>query len=126
MIMRIFLKSVVFGSILLWMTGCATHQNFVKTYDAWVGQNIHTFVKEAGYPDTTYKLSNGNKVYVYEKTRIHSSPAFASVYGYGNWGYYSSMGYGSDIEYETCKVFLEVNRKGTIVRWGSRGNSCRR
>jgi hypothetical protein len=125
--MRSLLKAGLLGAALLLVGGCASHDNFVKTYNSWVGQSIDTFTAQVGYPDSTYKLPNGNEVYVYEKTRIYSDPTFTPAFGYGPWGYYGGMGvtYGTDINYETCKLFLEVNKKGIIVKWGSRGNSCR-
>jgi hypothetical protein len=47
--------------------------------------------------------------------------------GYG--GYYGGMmgygfGYSEEIVQESCKLFIETNRKNIIVRWRSRGNSC--
>jgi len=114
--------------LLVWLSGCASHENFVRTYNGWVGQSIHYFTSQYGYPDTTYTLKNGNQVYVYEKTRIYSSPTFTPAFGYyGYGGYYGgmTMAYGNDVNYETCKLFLEVNKKGMIIHWGSRGNSCR-
>jgi len=113
--------------LLLWfITGCASRENFVKTYENWVGKSIHHFTAQAGYPDATYPLPNGHMVYVYEKTRIASYPAVSPAFGYGWGGYYGGMmiGYGTEIDYRTCKLFLEVNKKGTIVHWGARGNHC--
>jgi hypothetical protein len=120
-------KSILIGSSLLLFSGCASHENFVKTYNGWVGKSIHHFTSQYGYPDTTYTLKNGHKVYVYEKTHVYSTPTITPAFGYGTWGYYGGigMGYGTDVNYETCKLFLEVNKKGIIKNWGSRGNSCR-
>ncbi len=124
---RSVMLTLLTGAIFL-ISGCASHENFVKTYNNWVGKNIHYFTSTYGYPDTTYKLKNGNTVYVYEKTRVYSTPTVTPAFGYfGPYGYYGGfgMGYGTDVNYETCKLFLEVDKKDTIVRWGSRGNSCR-
>jgi len=126
--MRSILKAGFLGTILLFVSGCTSHENFVKTYNSWVGQNIHHFTAQYGYPDTTYKLKSGNDVYVYEKTRIQSYPTVTPAFGYyGYGGYYGGMmvEYGTDIDYRTCKLFLEVDKKGTIIHWGSRGNNCR-
>ncbi len=126
--MHLFIKSSLIAVSLLLSAGCTSHENFVKTYNTWVGHNIHHFTSQYGYPDTTYKLKNGHDVYVYEKTRIQSYPTVTPAFGYyGYGGYYGGMmmGYGTDIDYRTCKLFLEVDKKGTIVGWGSRGNSCR-
>jgi hypothetical protein len=119
---------LLFSFVLIILAGCASQENFVKTYNSWVGKNIHYFTAQYGYPDTTYKLRNGHDVYVYEKTQIDSYPTVAPAFGYyGHGGYYGGMaiGYGTDIDYRTCKLFLEVDKKGTVVGWGSRGNNCR-
>jgi hypothetical protein len=106
------------------MEGCATHTNFVKKYNSWVGQNISHLISQIGYPDSTYILPNKNKVYVYERSRLYSIPSMP-MFGYGYYGdYYGIYGYGNDIVQESCKLLLETNKKGTIVRWGSRGNHC--
>ena len=116
----------LFVAIII-MQGCATHQKFVNKYNSWVGKDIHLLIQQIGYPDSTYYLQNKNKVYVYEKSRIYSVPG-APIFGYG-YGYYGGYGYGmygytEDIVYSSCKLFLETDKKGIIVRWGSRGNSC--
>lgn len=124
--MKYFLKISLLAVAVLFMQGCATHQNFVNKYNAWVGQDINDLIKKIGYPDSTYVLPNGNKVYVYERSRIYSYPSMSMGYGY--WPYYHGgygmFGYGTDVVYKTCKLYLETNKKGIIVKWGSRGNSC--
>lgn len=112
---------------ILIMQGCATHEKFVNKYNSWVGKDIHHLIQQIGYPDSTYILQNKNKVYVYEKSRVHSTPGMP-VMGYG-YGYYGAYGYGmygytEEIVQSSCKLFLETNKKGIIVKWGSRGNSC--
>ncbi len=124
--MKYFLKIFLLAVAVLFMQGCATHQNFVNKYNAWIGQDINDLIKKIGYPDSTYVLPNGNKVYVYERSRIYSYPSMSLGYGrfggyYGGYGMYS---YEPDIVYQTCKLYLETNKKGIIVKWGSRGNSC--
>ena len=124
--MHNYYKIVLAAVSLLLVAGCASHENFAKHYDTWIGKNIHYFTASYGYPDTSYKLPNGHEVYVYEKTRIDSYPQVVPTFGYGWGGYYGGMmaTYGTDIDYKTCKLFLEVNKKGNIVQWGSRGNNC--
>lgn len=91
-----------------------------------MGQNISHLIAKIGYPDSTFVLPNKNKVYVYERSRLYSIPSMPMM-GYGFGGYYGGfgmVGYGSDIVQETCKLFIETNKKGSIVKWGSRGNNC--
>ena len=114
----------LFVTILI-MQGCATHEKFVNKYNSWVGKDIHILIQQIGYPDSTYLLQNKNKVYVYEKSRVYSTPGMPMM-GYGYYGAYGygMYGYTEDIVHATCKLFLETDKKGIIVQWGSRGNSC--
>ena len=123
--MNKILKFTLIAVAMLAVQGCATHANFVKKYDSWVGQNISHLIAKIGYPDSTFVLPNKNKVYVYKHSRVYSVPSPIIGYGYG--GYYGGhgvFGYGGDVVQETCKLFIETNKKGTIIKWGSRGNSC--
>ena len=125
--MKYFLKLSLLGITVLLLQGCASHQNFVNRYDSWVGKDINNLVAQIGYPDSTYVLPNKNKVYVYEKSRVNSYPSMPMM-GYGYGGYYGSYGYGMmyshDVVQKSCKLFLETNKRGIIVKWGSRGNHC--
>jgi len=123
--MQKILKITLVALAVLLMQGCATHQNFVNKYNAWVGQDISYLVEKIGYPDSTYLLPNKNKVYVYERSRVYSYPSMSMGYGYGGYyGGYSMFSYDNDIVQETCKLYLETDKKGIIVMWGSRGNHC--
>lgn len=124
--MKNILRLILVTMSLLLVQGCATHSKFVKKYDSWVGQNISHLIAKIGYPDSTFVLPNKNKVYVYERSRLYSIPSMP-IMGYGFGGYYGGFGmfgYGSDVVQETCKLFMETNKKGSIVKWGSRGNNC--
>ncbi|PHS31251.1 MAG: hypothetical protein COA92_08615 [Sulfurovum sp.] len=122
-------KFLFYTSILLSLLsiqGCATQQNFVKKYNSWRGEDINNLVKQIGYPDSTYTLQNKNKVYVFARSNIYSIPSMP-IMGYGYGGYYGGYGissYSNDIVYQTCKLFIETDKKGIIVKWGSRGNHC--
>ncbi len=126
--MKKILKLSLLAITILLIQGCATHSNFVKKYNTLVGQNINGFIAKVGYPDSTYVLPNKNKVYIYERSRVYSVPSMTPMMGYGYGGYYGGYGYGygygNDIVQESCKLFLETNKKGTIIKWSSRGNHC--
>jgi len=116
---------MLISTFLLIIQGCATHTNFIKKYNAWVGQDISHLIEQIGYPDSTFVLPNKNKVYVYERSHIYSIPSPMLSYGYGGYyGGYGIFGYDNDVMQETCKLFIETNKKGSIVKWGSRGNHC--
>lgn len=123
----IFFSLIIISSMIL--TGCATNENFVKQHNEWIGKNINDYIIRSGYPDNSYDIPNGNKVYVYTKTRSYLFPRHTIGYGYfgirGRYlgGFYPGMG-GYDEIIETCTVYIETNKKGTIVKWGAKGNSC--
>lgn len=121
--MQHYIKYISILFALFWIEGCASHANFAQQYNRWVGYNIAYFIAQEGYPDTTFTLPNKHKVYVYEESHIVSYPSM----GYGLGGYYGGFGmfgYGGDIEEKSCKLFIETDQKGKIVKWGSRGNAC--
>lgn len=112
---------------VLLMQGCATHQKFVQKYDSWIGKDINQLMLQIGYPDSTYTLPNKHTVYVYERSRVYDIPSVPMMsYGYGGYyrGGYGMFGYSREIVHETCKLYLETDKKGIIVKWGSRGNRC--
>ena len=124
--MKKILKLTLIAVAMLAVQGCASHAKFVKKYDTWVGQNISHLIAKIGYPDSTFTLPNKNKVYVYERSHVYSLPSMPMMgYGghYGGFGMFD-YGYGSDVIQESCKLFIETNKKGTIIKWGSRGNHC--
>jgi len=119
--MKKILKLILILIFSIVIQGCATHTNFVKKYNAWVGQDISNLIEQIGYPDSTFMLPNKNKVYVYERTHIYATPSLMLRYGYGGYGIFN---YSNDVMQETCKLFIETNKKGSIIKWGSRGNHC--
>jgi len=129
--MKKIVKPALLVVTLLLLQSCATHKNFVRKYNSWVGKSMSALIAQIGYPDSTFLLPNKNKVYVYERSRVYSVPSMPTFgYGYGYGGYYGGyggygmFGYSDDIVQDTCKLFLETNKAGIIVKWGSRGNSC--
>lgn len=125
---------------VLIFNGCATHENFIKQQDSWNGQSIVEYIKVVGYPDSSYDLPNGNKVYIYTKKRQNYNSGFqmgfSGVFGsrIGRNGYIGipmgfgfPMGYGGIYEDEivtTCQLFIETTKTGKIIRWSSKGSGC--
>ena len=118
--MQKFMKIGLAIVVLMIVSGCATHQKFVQKFDGWVGKDINTFIAQIGYPDSTFILPNKNKVYVYEKSRVESVPTMP-IMGYGPYGY-GMIGYNYQTVETKCKLFIETNKKGKIVKWGHKGN----
>jgi hypothetical protein len=125
--MKNVMRFIVLSFVVLLIQGCASHENFVQKYNAWVGRHISHFIQEIGYPDSQYDLPNKNRVYVYHKSQIYTAPAMPTFgYGYGSYyGGYGMVGFRTEVVQETCNLYVETDKEGTIVKWGSRGNSCR-
>jgi len=119
-----YLQLVILTLSLLLFSGCATQAKFAQRYNSWIGKNIANFIQAQGYPDRTFTLPNEHKVYVYEESRIVSYPSMGFGYGGYYGGGYGMFGYGTDIEQRVCKLFIETDKKGKIIKWGSRGNAC--
>lgn len=125
-------KALVKPTLLIlsfvFIEGCASHANFIKKYDVWIGHSIIDFIDKVGYPDNTFVLPNKHKVYVYEDSHVYSMPSPRISIGTGGYygGYYNMYRYeyNSEVLQESCKLFVETNKKGTILKWGSRGNHC--
>lgn len=126
--MKNICKLTLITASLFIIQGCASHTNFIKKYDSWVGQNISRLIETIGYPDSNFILPNKNTVYVYEHSRIYSIPSMIPMMGYGYGNFYSGLslygGYDNEIVQEICKLFIETNKKGIIIKWRSRGNNC--
>jgi hypothetical protein len=121
--MKKFTKFILLSVGLLFVSGCATHEKFVQKYEGWKGRNINMLITTIGYPDSTFTLPNNHKVYVYERSRIYSVPSGPMFVGYGYYRY-GMIGYSHQVVSETCKIFFETDKKGTIVKWSARGNHC--
>lgn len=119
--MRKYIKWFLLIAGLVAIHGCATHEKFVQKFDGWVGRDINMLIAQIGYPDSTFTLPNKNTVYVYERSRVETVPAGPMI-GYGYYGY-RMMGYGYQTVTTSCKIYLETDKKGIIVKWGHRG-SC--
>ncbi|GEM_PF-1537090 len=129
------MKNVKFllSTLVVFVTfnGCASHQNFINQQNAWNGQNISSYIDSTGYPESSYDLPNGNKVYVYIKRDNYGYYTDFSM-GFdgtiGRRGYIGfPIGFGSNYnrgEVITCQLFIETDKSGKIIKWSSRGNSC--
>lgn len=125
--MKYLQKSIAIVLFFWMIQGCATHEKFIQRYDWWVGQNVTVLIQEIGYPDTTFTLPNGHKVYVYERSNTYNvpaSPVITPMFGYGRYYGYYPMAYTQERVTKSCKLFIETDKNGMITRWESRGNDC--
>ena len=125
--MKTIYKSIFLVLIVSLFQGCASHENFVQKYNGWIGRHIAHFIQEVGYPDSQYDLPNTHKVYVYQRSEVYTRPAMPTFgYGYGSYyGGYGMVGFSTEVVQKNCNLYIETDKDGIILRWGSRGNSCR-
>ena len=119
---------LIISSTLLLFIGCASNAKFVEKYNRWRGANIAHLTAQMGYPDNTFTLPNGNRVYIYEESRLYTYPSPMLGFSFGRYSYgrydYGMYSYGNDVVQEKCKLYVETDKKGIIVNWSSKGNHC--
>jgi len=64
-------KSLLFISLLL-LSGCATHDEFKRDMNNWVGSDIKTYTKHNGKPLKTSKNVDGNTIYAYSYSSVEN------------------------------------------------------
>ena len=113
--------------------GCATEANYRKMILTWHGKNINQLINIWGYPDSSIRAPNGNKVYVYNHRNVFNYPGYTT----GGYTLVSTTKEGktvviqqpviqlpSQTYYEHCKTWFEYNKAHIIVRVTFRGNAC--
>jgi len=116
------MKKLLLIVIAILVTSCATTNKFIAKQERAIGTNISDYIAKNGYPDSSYTLPNGNKVYIYEKNEIISAPTFMIpiVTKDGIW-YEKEEQF---IDQRVCKLYLETTPTGKIIRYDFKGNSC--
>ena len=96
---------------------------------SWIGHNINDLVDKWGYPTENFKAPNGNKVYVYYKSKTiriperpeQRAPGFISE----NMRWMFESPARPAREYHLyCKTFFETDRSGKIIKVRLEGNNC--
>lgn len=114
------------------LTGCATRANYEKILNSWVGAPAENLVRSWGAPISTFRMSSGNEIYIYDKRRstvvtmpvqVQQNPGIfvGNMYYPGQ-----TMVTGGQVIpiHLSCRTEFEVNQTGTIVRWRHEGNAC--
>jgi hypothetical protein len=120
------MKALILVVIAFVITGCATHENYKKILDTWVGQSEADLIRSWGVPINSYD-AGGNTFLVYQTTRQYTTqgqPSTYSTYNVGN-TYYTQehKGYSSQSYERSCVTTFEL-LYGTIISWRSQGNDC--
>lgn len=126
--------------VIIFLVSCATSAKYGKLLDTWKGNNINNLISNWGAPSSTYKMSNGNTIYTYMRSRSGTIPIYnapqttthqGTVYGRGGVTSYSgtsTSSYGTTSYMPvtwTCKTEFTVDERDTIINWRFQGNDCR-
>ena len=111
--------------------GCAlntTNENFATYHNRALGKNISEVNHLWGYHSSEIQSPNGNKVYVYSRSRYSDGvqlPSTSTVTGYGDTAYVTTspgavVGRGTQV----CKLWAEVDHQNILLSWRSYGQGC--
>jgi len=123
--MKFLIVAAALLSLLI--SACATTANYEAVLNSWKGQNISDLINDWGYPINSYKLPNGNTVYMYSSSNTYITPRnTTTTYEVrGNTIYGRSNTYGGQTLNYWCNTFFEADESGQIVTWRWEGNDCR-
>lgn len=108
------MKNLLYLTIALSLSGCATTANYEKILNTWVGSSAESLVEAWGAPSNVVQVTDTKKAVVYEFNGGAST--------YGNVNQYG--GYSGYTVANTCTTTFIVT-EGQISSWQWRGNSCR-
>ena len=114
-----------FGFAML-LGACATTGNYEKVLDTWRYAHADELVRAWGAPTSTYTMSDGGRVLMYDKryTTTSSTPMKAELDQY-NPGQIKVTGGQVSSTTHWCQTEFHTGSDGRIQRWRWKGNNCR-
>lgn len=131
--MRYLMILIATTITLFSLNGCATQAKYQAKLATWEGKPIQQFIDAWGYPNNTVKLENNQTAYVYENTKIVSSPpmqtsgAIVPIRDGDRVGYIAMPGpvVGGQTYSLNCTTWVIINdNTQKIVKTSFRGNNC--
>jgi len=120
--------------VSLILSGCATTENYRKELNTWMGATPDNLVSSDkwGIPDSRYALTNGNKVYCYERQSVYQTPYYTApgtAYSrvVNNRIYtttYPGNVMGGEIHHFACTTCFFFNKQNEVYHYTIRGNNC--
>lgn len=118
------------------IAGCATTANYERILNSWTGASADDLVRSWGPPTGTFRMANGNQLYVYDRrssstytTPVYVTPGQTTGYWVGNTFYATTTpaqvtgGQTYNRNY-ACRTQFEIEPAGRIVHWRYQGNNC--
>ena len=125
-------KQCLVLTMALFLTACATTENYNLAAQSWVGAPAERLTRVWGYPNRTERLANGNQLYVYKEHRVEEIPV-TRVPGQTVIEHEHhvtiitktpSHYVGGEVYDYRCTTNFEINRRGIVVAADFRGNDC--
>ena len=103
------------------------------------GKNVNRIISSWGAPSSTFKMSNGNTILTYMRSRSGAIPIYnqpqttthqGTIYGSGgmtNYSGTSTNSYGTTTYMPvtwSCKTEFTINTRDIIINWRYQGNNC--
>jgi hypothetical protein len=103
------------------IVGCNWQSAQINRYSqitkTWNGKNIDDLMYKWGYPQQLLTAENGNKVYVYSREFIYTTPKWTTPIT-------NFTIYGGESSFQYCYTYFETDNNKTIVKSSYEGNSC--
>ena len=105
------MKKKIFTFVLfLFLSNCATEENYKKMLDSWMSNPESSLVSSWGAPSSYYIASNGDRILSYSSERYASTSALTP-------GGFITL---------RCKTSFTIDGKNNLVKsYSYEGNSCR-
>lgn len=124
-------KPVILASVIF-LSGCATVQNYRVAVQSWHGATSAELFRIWGYPNQIRRLPDRNTLYVYRyedrgRAPVFTTPGYTSVTtreGNTVVTHVPTTVSGGETYNYHCTTWFEVNRKNRIIGTSFRGNSC--
>ena len=125
-----FLWVVLLAQLAL-VAGCATRANYEKVLNTWLGASADRLVQKWGAPAGTFRMPNGNDVYIYDwrrsgaiTTPVQVNQAPGTFIGNTYFPGATTVTGGDVIPiHRSCRTEFEI-ANGTVTRWRYEGNAC--
>lgn len=104
----------------------STKDTMQEIMSSWVGEDIDSVIEQWGYPDEKREVA-GRELYVWHQRSsvnlAERSRTEGSVDSYGNYSE-RTVTTGGGVWEGYCGRILEVDDKGTVIKWEWKGNDC--
>lgn len=109
-------KSLIAFLLVIFLSACASTQDYEAHLSSWVGQSEQALVAKWGAPDNVYISPDKSRILTYQKDKIVTKT---------NLFYYPSIEepYTPTIEQLSCKTSFTI-KEGKIIQWRWEGNNC--